>query len=166
LLLCTFSKILEKAVAIRLVGYHRDNQLLNENQYGFQENVSTVHHLTKLCNYVTKELNDKNYVVGIFLDIKKAFDVVPHSLLLKKLEKMGVIVLALRWFTSYLEGRTQCVDVGGKLSSLREIVISVLQGSILGPILFLCYINDLPNCTDLLALLFATTLPVLQLGPI
>jgi hypothetical protein len=163
--LCTFSKILEKAVAIRLVNHLRDNQLLNENQYGFQENVSTVHHLTKLCNYVTKELNDKNYVVGIFLDLKKAFDVVPHNLLLKKLEKMGVVGLALRWFTSYLEGRTQCVDVGGKLSSLKEIIISVLQGSILGPILFLCYINDLPNCTDLLALLFADDTAGLTAGP-
>jgi hypothetical protein len=164
-LLCTFSKILEKAVAIRLVNHLRDNQLLNENQFGFQENVSTVHHLTKLCNYVTKELNDKNYVVGIFLDLKKAFDVVPHNLLLKKLEKMGVVGLALRWFTSYLEGRSQCVDVGGKLSSLREIIISVLQGSILGPILFLCYINDLPSCTDLLALLFADDTAGLTAGP-
>jgi hypothetical protein len=110
-------------------------------------------------------VNDKNYVVGIFLDLKKAFDVVPHSLLLKKLEKMGVVGLALRWFISYLEGRTQCVDVVGKLPFLREIIISVLQGSILGPILFLCYINDLPSCTDLLALLCADDTAGLTAGP-
>jgi hypothetical protein len=164
-LLCAFSKILEKAVAIRLVNHLRENQLLNINQYGFQEKVSTVHHLTKLTNFVTEELNKKNYVVGIFLDLKKAFDLVPHNLLLKKLERMGVVGLALGWFTSYLEGRLQCVDIGGKISSLRDIIISVLQGSILGPILFLCYINDLPDCTDLLALLFADDTAGLTAGP-
>jgi hypothetical protein len=78
---------------------------------------------------------------------------------------MGIVGLALRWFTSYLEGRSQCVDVEGNLSALRDIVISVLQGSILGPILFLCYINDLPACTDLLALLFADDTAGLTSGP-
>jgi hypothetical protein len=164
-LLCSLSKVLEKAAALRLVGHLRDNQLLNQNQFGFQEKTSTVHHLAKLTNFVTKEINNKNYVVGIFLDLKKAFDVVPHSILLKKLEKMGIVGLALRWFTSYLEGRNQCVDIAGNLSSLKEIVISVLQGSILGPILFLCYINDLPDCTDLLALLFADDTAGLTAGP-
>jgi hypothetical protein len=164
-LLCTLSKVLEKAAAIKLVGHLRDNQLLSKDQFGFQEKTSTLHHLTKLTNYIANELNKKNYVVGIFLDLKKAFDVVPHNLLLKKLEKMGIVGLALRWFTSYLEGRTQCVDIGGKLSSLKDIIISVLQGSILGPILFLCYINDLPECTELLALLFADDTAGLTAGP-
>jgi Reverse transcriptase (RNA-dependent DNA polymerase) len=63
-----------------------------------------VHHLLKLTNHVTKELNKKNYTVGIFLDLKKAFDVVPHKILLKKLEILGVRGMALKWFTSYLEG--------------------------------------------------------------
>jgi hypothetical protein len=158
--------VLEKAAALRLVNHLKENNLLNENQFGFQENVSTVHNLTKLTNFVATELNKKNFVVGIFLDLKKAFDVVPHNLLLKKLEKMGIVGLAYRWFASYLEGRMQCVEVGGKLSSLRDIVISVLQGSILGPILFLCYINDLPNSTDLLSLLFADDTAGLTSGPV
>jgi methylaspartate ammonia-lyase len=93
--------------------------------------------------------------VGVFLDLKKAFDVVPHNILLKKLEKLGIRGVALRWFSSYLEGRSQRVEIDGQLSDVEAITISILQGSILGPILFLCFINDLPNCTDLLTLLFA-----------
>jgi hypothetical protein len=65
--------------------------------------------------------------------------------------------VSLRWFSSYLEGRSQIVDIDGQLSDLESLTISILQGSILGPILFLCFINDLPNCTDLLTLLFADT---------
>jgi hypothetical protein len=82
-LLSALSKILEKAVACRLVNHLKYNKLLNENQFGFQEGFSTVHHLLKLTNHVTKEINKKNYTVGIFLDLKKAFDVVPHKILLK-----------------------------------------------------------------------------------
>jgi hypothetical protein len=120
-LLCSLSKVLEKAAALRLVGHLRDNQLLNRNQFGFQEKTSTLHHLAKLTNFVTKEINNKNYVVGIFLDLKKAFDVVPNNILLKKLEKMGIVGLALRWFTSYLEGRNQCVIYFIYLSTARKL---------------------------------------------
>jgi hypothetical protein len=81
--------------------------------------------------------------------------VVPHKILLKKLQKLGITGVALRWFTSYLEGRTQRVDIEGNLSEIEALTISILQGSILGPILFLCFINDLPNCTDIMTLLFA-----------
>ena len=70
-----------------------------------------------------------------------------HDLLLKKLSYLGLNGIALEWFTSYLEGRSQCVDINGKLSNERSIDISVLQGSILGPLLFLCFINDLHTVT-------------------
>jgi Reverse transcriptase (RNA-dependent DNA polymerase) len=147
------------------VNHLKDNKILSEHQFGFQEKTSTLHHLTKLTNFITKELNEKNYVVGIFLDLKKAFDVVPHNILLKKLEKMGIVGLSLSWFTSYLEGRSQCVEISNNMSSLREIIISVLQGSILGPILFLCFINDLPICNELLSLLFADDTAAVTAGP-
>ena len=78
-----------------------------------------------------------------------------HDLLLKKLSYLGLNGIALEWFTSYLEGRSQCVDINGKLSYEKSIDISVLQGSILGPLLFLCFINDLHTVTKLLTLLFA-----------
>jgi hypothetical protein len=164
-LLSSISKILEKAVANRLVDHLGYNKLLHEGQFGFQGGVSTVHHLLTLTNYVAKKINKKHYTVGIFLDLKKAFDVVPHEILLKKLKNLGINGVALRWFTSYLEGRTQCVDIDGNMSDVLSLTISILQGSILGPILFLCFINDLPNCTDLFSLLFADDTAALTSGP-
>jgi hypothetical protein len=164
-LLSSISKILEKAVANRLVQHLTDNGILYEGQFGFQSKISTVHHLLKLTNYVTEQLNNKNYVVGVFLDLKKAFDVVPHDILLKKLSKMGINFVTLKWFENYLSGRSQRVEIDGFLSDLCEIAISIMQGSILGPILFLCFINDFPKCTELLSLLFADDTAGLAAGP-
>jgi Reverse transcriptase (RNA-dependent DNA polymerase) len=110
-------------------------------------------------------VNKKNFTIGIFLDLKKAFDVVPHKILLKKLEKIGIKNTSLQWFTNYLAGRTQKVEINGKLSDIESLTISILQGSILGPILFLCFINDLPNCIEMLALLFADDTACLLSGP-
>ena len=154
-LLSSISKILEKFVSNQLVNHLEYNKLLYEHQYGFQRGKSTVHNLTHLTNFVSKELNEKKFVVGVFLDLKKAFDVVNHDLLLKKLSHLGLNGIVLEWFTSYLEGRSQCVDINGQLSNEKSIDISVLQGSILGPILFLCFINDIHTVTKLLTLLFA-----------
>ena len=87
-----------------------------------------------------------------------------HEILLKKLKKLGLNGVVLEWFTSYLEGRSQCVDINGHLSKEISIDISVLQGSILGPLLFLCFINDLPTITNLLTLLFADDTAGLKSG--
>jgi Reverse transcriptase (RNA-dependent DNA polymerase) len=127
-------------------------------------NRSTVHNLLQLTNFIAKELNEKKFVVGVFLDLRKAFDVVPHDILIKKLSKMGITGPELRWFASYLENRKQIVDISGCLSVELNIDISVIQGSILGPILFLCFINDLYNCTNLLSLLFADDTAGLKSG--
>jgi hypothetical protein len=164
-LLPTISKILEKAMAKKLTNHLKENNLLCQNQFGFQERTSTVHHLLKLTNYITTELNKKRYVVGVFLDLRKAFDVVPHDILLNKLKKLGIEGTALEWFRSYLSGRSQKVDINGTLSDFELITISILQGSILGPILFLCFINDLPCCIDLFTLLFADDTASLSSGP-
>jgi hypothetical protein len=104
---------------------------------------------------VTKALNKGDYCIALFLDLKKAFDVCSHEILLKKMKKFGINGLTLKWFESYLNDRTQVVDIDGVISEPRYINISVLQGSILGPILFLMYINDLPLSTDLKSFLFA-----------
>jgi hypothetical protein len=100
-------------------------------------------------------LNENKYCIGIFLDVKKAFDVVSHDILLKKLNKMGIKNRELEWFKSYLTDRSQCVEINGKLSKPRKIKLSVMQGSVLGPLLFLCFINDLGNVSELFKLLFA-----------
>ena len=108
-----------------------------------------------VINYISSALNEGKFCVGVFLDLKKAFDVCNHKILLKKLNHLGVKGLALKWFTSYLSNRYQQVDIEGNLSNPKQINISVLQGSILGPILFLCYINDLPLSSNLNTYLFA-----------
>jgi hypothetical protein len=100
-------------------------------------------------------MNENKFTIGVFFDLKKAFDVVSHDILLMKLSKMGVTGTALEWFKSYLSDRLQIVDINGNFSRVRKIKISVLQGSILGPILFLCFINDLHNVTQLLTLMYA-----------
>ena len=154
-LLSSISKILEKIVACSLVDHLELNNLIYSNQYGFLRNRSTVHSLLHLTNKISRDLNDKKFVLGIFLDLRKAFDCVSHDILLAKLKKLGINDIALTWFTSYLSDRQQCVDIDGHISLPLLIDISVLQGSILGPILFLCFINDLHLSTDMLTLLFA-----------
>ena len=164
-LLSTLSKILEKIVSIQLVNHLELNKLIYKNQFGFQRHKSTEQHLTLLSNFVATAINDNKYCIGVFLDLKKAFDVCSHPILLKKLKKLGVSGTSLEWFKSYLSDRKQCVDINGKISGTKNIPISVLQGSILGPILFLCYINDLPGSTLLYTLLFADDTACLASGP-
>ena len=151
----SISKILEKMVATQLINHLELNNLLYEHQYGFLRGKSTEHNLLHVTNEIGKALNEGNFCIGLFLDLRKAFDVCSHEILLMKLEKLGIKDKALEWFKSYLCNRVQHVDIEGNVSSPKNIDISVLQGSILGPILFLCYINDLPNATELLTFLFA-----------
>jgi hypothetical protein len=115
---------------------------------------------------VSKALNDGNYCVGVFLDLKKAFDVCSHSILLKKLSKMVIKGTTHKWFATYLAGRTQKTDINGRLSGELNLDISVIQGSILGPILFLCYINDFHAATTLFSVLFADDTTCLSKGKI
>ena len=154
-LLSSISKILEKVVANSLVNHLEINNLLYENQYGFLRGRSTVHNITKLTTKISQDLNEKKFVVGVFLDLKKAFDTVSHDILLLKLQKLGITGLPLAWFSSYLSNRMQYTEINGSKSTELPIDISVLQGSILGPILFLCFINDLHLATLLLTFLFA-----------
>ena len=154
-LLSSISKILEKIVANTLVNHLEINNLLCDNQYGFLRGRSTIHNITKLTTKISHDLNEKKFVIGVFLDLKKAFDTVSHNILLEKLTNLGIKDTSLAWFTSYLAERRQYTEIGGKKSDSLIIDISVLQGSILGPILFLCFINDLHLSTELLTLLFA-----------
>ena len=123
--------------------------------YGFRKAHSTIHPIIHFVNHVANANNNNEFTIGIFVDLTKAFDTVNHSILFKKLQYYGIRGVALDWFRSYLSGRQQCVAIGGSLSSFKPINIGVPQGSILGPILFLLYINDLPNATSLLPFLFS-----------
>ncbi len=154
-LLSSLSKILEKVVAIQLVNHLDRNNLIYKHQYGFQKNKNTEQNLITAVNFIHNALNNGEYCIGLFLDLKKAFDVCSHEILLTKLKYLGIKNTALKWFESYLQDRTQYTDINGAKSSKKPINISVMQGSILGPILFLCYINDLYKATDLFTLMFA-----------
>jgi len=154
-LLSSISKVLEKIVAEKLIHHLTSNDLLYMHQYGFLPKKSTEHNLLQILNYVTTALNEGMFCIGVFLDLRKAFDVCSHSILLEKLKKMGIQGNAHTWFSNYLSGRSQRVDINGVFSDPLNIDISVIQGSILGPILFLCYINDFWLASSLLSVLFA-----------
>ncbi len=132
-LLCTFSKILEKLIANRLVEYLDTNEIITKFQFGFRKSHNTAHPMVHLLNKISESLNQKKFSAVIFCDLKKAFDTCDHQILLKKLSKIGIKNLELKWFESYLSNRKQFVQIGDIKSCLLSIEKGVPQGSILGP---------------------------------
>ena len=148
-LLPQFSKILEKLFNKRLDSFIDKYFLLTESQYGFRYSRSTALAILELMEEITDASDRRKNTIGIFIDLKKAFDTIDHSLLLQKLELYGIRGQANNWIKSYLEHRQQFVKFDDTNSEYLEVLCGVPQGSILGPKLFIMYINDICNVSKL-----------------
>lgn len=162
-LIPVISKIFEKAMSDRMESFLTKNNILAENQFGFRRGRSTTQACFSLVKEITESLDKKQMVMGLFLDMTKAFDYVSHSRLLYKLQKYGIRGKAYQWIQSYLSKRYQLTEICNIIKNTKITFKSstkingsgVPQGSILGPLLFLLYINDIPKVLKQESILFA-----------
>ena len=141
-LLSNIEKILEKLLFKRLYTFLHNNNIIYSLQFGFRQPYSTSHALINITKNIIKALDDENIGCGVFVDLQKAFDTVDHPILLAKLNHYGIRGVSNDWFKSYLFNRSQYVSTNGYDSGLATINCGVPQGSALGPLLFLLYINE------------------------
>ena len=141
--LCVLAKVLEKCVSDQLKDFLDVNNILSQHQSGFRKRHSTITATLKVVNDIIESLDCKKYCAAVFIDLSKAFDTVDHVTLVDRLLKIGLSRQAVDWFSNYLSVRTQCVQFAGSSSSSLPVSKGVPQGSILGPLLFSIYVNNL-----------------------
>ena len=154
-LLSVINKIIEKVIHKRLYEYFEKNKIIYQYQFGFRHSYSTTMALIEITDQLREQIENKYVTMGIYIDLTKAFDLVDHNILLAKLQAYGIRGPALNLIKSYLSDRSQYTKIDNTKSDIKKLTCGVPQGSVLGPLFFLVFVNDMQNCTTANLRLFA-----------